>query len=155
MAGIIFAKFTVPRNRGQTIYFSKNAVISLRNGMLQLMCRITDLRKYSLLDARVTVSCFECYDWNFFWYDSTSKMPLNKKWKSRGGRLRILDYKGYKQYFFFFLISHFRFWTDKRPVMYYLKVPQLQKVTVETFVHKLERQYLINLNELLKIEWLH
>jgi potassium inwardly-rectifying channel subfamily J len=62
MAGIIFAKFTVPRNRGQTIYFSKNAVISLRNGMLQLMCRITDLRKYSLLDARVTVSCFECYD---------------------------------------------------------------------------------------------
>jgi hypothetical protein len=55
MAGIIFAKFTIPRNRGQTIYFSKNAVISLRNGVLQLMCRITDLRKYSLLDARVMV----------------------------------------------------------------------------------------------------
>jgi potassium inwardly-rectifying channel subfamily J len=56
MAGIIFAKFTVPRNRGQTIVFSKNAVISLRNGALHLMCRITDFRKYSLLDARVQVN---------------------------------------------------------------------------------------------------
>jgi hypothetical protein len=58
MAGIIFAKFTVPRNRGQTIVFSKNAVISMRNGILYLMCRITDLRKYSLLDARVMVTFF-------------------------------------------------------------------------------------------------
>jgi hypothetical protein len=55
MAGIIFAKFTVPMNRGQTIVFSKNAVISMRNGALYLMCRITDLRRYSLVDARVQV----------------------------------------------------------------------------------------------------
>ena len=56
MAGIIFAKFTVPRNRGQTIVFSKNAVISLRNGALHLMFRITDLRKFSLLGATVQVT---------------------------------------------------------------------------------------------------
>ena len=31
-AGIIFAKFTMPRKRGQTVIFSKNAVITLRNG---------------------------------------------------------------------------------------------------------------------------
>jgi potassium inwardly-rectifying channel subfamily J len=53
MAGIIFAKFTVPRKRGQTIVYSKNAVITLRNGCLYLICRITDLRKSSLLEAHV------------------------------------------------------------------------------------------------------
>ena len=53
MAGIIFAKFTVPRTRGQTIIFSKNAVISMRNGCLYLMCRVSDLRKTSLLEAHV------------------------------------------------------------------------------------------------------
>jgi len=37
MAGIIFAKFTVPRNRGQTIVFSKNAAITMRNGSLYLV----------------------------------------------------------------------------------------------------------------------
>jgi hypothetical protein len=53
MAGIIFAKFTVPRNRGETIIFSKNAVISMRNGSLYLMCRVSDLRKAGLLEAHV------------------------------------------------------------------------------------------------------
>eukprot|EP00095_Tigriopus_kingsejongensis_P004647 maker-scaffold29_size597861-snap-gene-3.9 protein:Tk04647 transcript:maker-scaffold29_size597861-snap-gene-3.9-mRNA-1 annotation:"g protein-activated inward rectifier potassium channel 3-like isoform x3" len=53
MAGIIFAKFTVPRNRGETIMFSKNAVITLRNGALMILCRISDLRKASLLEAHV------------------------------------------------------------------------------------------------------
>lgn len=53
MAGIIFAKFTVPRNRGETIMFSKNAVITMRNGALMILCRISDLRKASLLEAHV------------------------------------------------------------------------------------------------------
>ena len=53
MAGIIFAKFTVPRKRGQTIVFSKNAVITQRNGSLYLICRVCDLRKSSLLEAHV------------------------------------------------------------------------------------------------------
>ncbi len=53
MAGIIFAKFTIPRARGQTIIFSKNAVVTMRNGELFLLVRITDLRKYSLLEAHV------------------------------------------------------------------------------------------------------
>ena len=53
MAGIIFAKFTVPRKRGQTIVFSKNAVITQRNGALYLICRVCDLRKSSLLEAHV------------------------------------------------------------------------------------------------------
>ena len=53
MAGIIFAKFTVPRKRGQTLVFSKNAVITQRNGALYLICRVCDLRKSSLLEAHV------------------------------------------------------------------------------------------------------
>ena len=53
MAGIIFAKFTVPRARGETIIFSKNAVITMRNGALMILCRISDLRRASLLEAHV------------------------------------------------------------------------------------------------------
>ena len=53
MAGIIFAKFTVPRARGETIVYSKNAVITIRNGALYLLCRVSDLRKSSLLEAHI------------------------------------------------------------------------------------------------------
>ena len=53
LAGIVFAKFTVPRKRGSTIVFSKNAVITMRNGALYLITRVCDLRKSSLLEAHV------------------------------------------------------------------------------------------------------
>ena len=45
MAGIVFAKFTKPANRAETILFSKNALISMRNGSFYLLCRIGDLRR--------------------------------------------------------------------------------------------------------------
>ena len=45
MAGIVFAKFTKPTNRAETILFSKNALVSLRNGSYFLLCRIGDLRQ--------------------------------------------------------------------------------------------------------------
>ena len=44
MAGIVFAKFTKPANRAETLLFSKNALITMRNGSFYLMCRIADLR---------------------------------------------------------------------------------------------------------------
>ena len=44
MAGIVFAKFTKPTMRAETILFSKNALITLRNGSYYLVCRIADLR---------------------------------------------------------------------------------------------------------------
>ena len=59
MAGIIFAKFTVPRARGETIVYSKNAVITMRNGALYLLCRVSDLRKSSLLEAHVRMVCIK------------------------------------------------------------------------------------------------
>ena len=37
MAGIVFAKFTKPTNRAETILFSKNALISLPNGSYFLL----------------------------------------------------------------------------------------------------------------------
>ena len=53
MARIIFAKFTVSRKQGQTLVFSKNAVITMRNGSLYLISRVCDLRKSALLEAHV------------------------------------------------------------------------------------------------------
>ena len=44
MAGIVFAKFTKPTKRAETILFSKNALITLRNGNFYICCRIGDLR---------------------------------------------------------------------------------------------------------------
>ena len=43
MAGIVFAKFTKPTHRGETIMFSRNALISRRNGDLYLMVRLAHL----------------------------------------------------------------------------------------------------------------
>jgi len=54
MAGIVFAKFTKPSHRGETIMFSKNALISLRNGSLYLMVRLTDLRPSHLIECHVS-----------------------------------------------------------------------------------------------------
>ena len=56
MAGIIFAKFTVPAARSETIIFSKNAAITIRNGALCLLCRVADLRENSLLEAHVRMN---------------------------------------------------------------------------------------------------
>jgi len=54
MAGIVFAKFTKPTMRAETILFSKNALICLRNGSFYLCCRIGDLRPTHLLESHVS-----------------------------------------------------------------------------------------------------
>merc|ERR1719370_34858 len=54
MAGIVFAKFTKPTHRGETIMFSKNALISRRNGNLYLMVRLADLRPSHLIECHVS-----------------------------------------------------------------------------------------------------
>ncbi len=71
LTGIIFARFTLPAKRAQAVVFSKNALISVRNGVLNLLVQvrfvslpklfkflynlllqITDLRKTPLIDCR-------------------------------------------------------------------------------------------------------
>ena len=54
MAGIVFAKFTKPTHRGETIMFSKNALISRRNGNLYLLVRLGDLRASHLIGCHVS-----------------------------------------------------------------------------------------------------
>lgn len=54
MAGIVFAKFTKPTMRAETILFSKNALITVRNGSMYLVCRIADLRQTQLLESHVS-----------------------------------------------------------------------------------------------------
>lgn len=54
MVGILFAKFTKPTMRGETILFSKNALISMRNGSLYLLVRIGDLRQTHLVESHIS-----------------------------------------------------------------------------------------------------
>jgi potassium inwardly-rectifying channel subfamily J len=53
MVGVVFAKLSRPKKRAQTLVFSKNAVISQRDGRPFLMFRVGDMRSRS--------SLFECH----------------------------------------------------------------------------------------------
>lgn len=51
--GIVFAKMTRPKNRTQTLLFSRHAVICQRDGELTLMFRVGDMRKSHIIGANV------------------------------------------------------------------------------------------------------
>ena len=53
MVGVVFAKLSRPKKRSETLMFSKNAVISLRDGRLCLICRVGDMRKSHIVEAHV------------------------------------------------------------------------------------------------------
>ncbi|KAK9882980.1 hypothetical protein WA026_001194 [Henosepilachna vigintioctopunctata] len=53
MIGVIYAKLTRPKHRTQTLLFSRNAVISQRDGSLCLMFRVGDMRKSHIINANV------------------------------------------------------------------------------------------------------
>lgn len=53
MIGIVFAKLTRPKNRAQTLLFSKNAIINQRDRNLCLIFRIGNTRKSRILDVSV------------------------------------------------------------------------------------------------------
>jgi potassium inwardly-rectifying channel subfamily J len=53
MVGIVFAKLSRPKKRSETLMFSKNCVINLRDGRLCLMCRVADMRKSHIVEAHV------------------------------------------------------------------------------------------------------
>lgn len=58
MLGLIFAKLSRPRNRAETILFSRHAVVALRDGKMCLMFRVGDVRKSQILEAHVRVHLF-------------------------------------------------------------------------------------------------
>ena len=53
MAGLVFAKLSRPIKRGQTIIFSKNAVICQRDGQRYMLFRIADTRKSRLVTTLI------------------------------------------------------------------------------------------------------
>lgn len=53
MVGIVFAKMTRPKQRTQTLLFSRNAVICQRDGELALMFRVGDMRKSHIIGANI------------------------------------------------------------------------------------------------------
>lgn len=53
MVGIVFAKMARPKQRAQTLLFSRNAVVCLRDGELCLMFRVGDMRKSHIIGATI------------------------------------------------------------------------------------------------------
>ncbi|XP_039754586.1 G protein-activated inward rectifier potassium channel 3 isoform X1 [Pararge aegeria] len=53
MVGIVFAKMSRPKKRAQTLLYSRNAVICLRDGQLCLMFRVGDMRKSHIVEAHI------------------------------------------------------------------------------------------------------
>ncbi|KAJ3645150.1 hypothetical protein Zmor_022834 [Zophobas morio] len=53
MVGVVFAKLSRPKKRTQTLLFSRNAVISHRDGVPCLMLRVGDMRKSHIIEAHV------------------------------------------------------------------------------------------------------
>uniref|UniRef100_A0A8C3GA74 ATP-sensitive inward rectifier potassium channel 14 n=1 Tax=Cyclopterus lumpus TaxID=8103 RepID=A0A8C3GA74_CYCLU len=61
MIGTIMAKMARPKKRNQTLVFSKNAVIALRDGKLCLMWRVGNLRKSHIVEAHVRAQLIRSY----------------------------------------------------------------------------------------------
>ncbi|XP_051571803.1 ATP-sensitive inward rectifier potassium channel 12-like [Myxocyprinus asiaticus] len=53
MIGTIMAKMARPKKRNQTLLFSENAVIALRDGKLCLMWRVGNLRRSHIVEAHI------------------------------------------------------------------------------------------------------
>uniref|UniRef100_H2YUD3 G protein-activated inward rectifier potassium channel 3 n=1 Tax=Ciona savignyi TaxID=51511 RepID=H2YUD3_CIOSA len=53
MIGLIMAKISRPKKRAETLMFSNNAVINMRDGQLCLMIRVGNLRKSHLVEATI------------------------------------------------------------------------------------------------------
>lgn len=61
MVGIVFAKMTRPKQRTQTLLFSKFAVICQRDSFLTLMFRVGDIRKSHIIGANVRAQLIRSY----------------------------------------------------------------------------------------------
>lgn len=55
IVGMVFAKFSRPKKRQQTLMFSRNAIVCLRDGKLCLMFRVGNMRKSPVISAQITL----------------------------------------------------------------------------------------------------
>uniref|UniRef100_A0A3Q2E2C4 Potassium inwardly rectifying channel subfamily J member 4 n=1 Tax=Cyprinodon variegatus TaxID=28743 RepID=A0A3Q2E2C4_CYPVA len=61
MIGTIMAKMVRPKKRAQTLLFSHNAVIALRDGKLCLMWRLGNMRKSHIVEAHVRAQLIKAH----------------------------------------------------------------------------------------------
>ncbi|KAL4658038.1 inward rectifier potassium channel 4-like [Arapaima gigas] len=61
MIGTVMAKMARPKKRNQTLLFSQNAVVALRDGKLCLMWRVGNLRKSHIVEAHVRAQLIRPY----------------------------------------------------------------------------------------------
>lgn len=55
IVGMVFSKFSRPKKRQQTLMFSQNAIICLRDGKFCLMFRVGDMRKSTVIGAQISL----------------------------------------------------------------------------------------------------
>jgi potassium inwardly-rectifying channel subfamily J len=53
MVGVVFAKISRPKKRTETLIWSREAVICLRDGQMALQCRVGDMRKSHIVEAHI------------------------------------------------------------------------------------------------------
>lgn len=91
MIGTIMAKMARPKKRNQTLMFSKNAVISLRDGRLCLMWRVGNLRRSHIVEAHVRAQLIRSYVTEEGEFIPLEQMDLNVGYDEGTDRLFLVS----------------------------------------------------------------
>ncbi|XP_055008722.1 uncharacterized protein LOC110162437 [Boleophthalmus pectinirostris] len=91
MIGTIMAKMARPKKRNQTLMFSKNAVISLRDGKMCLMWRVGNLRKSHIVEAHVRAQLIRSYVTEEGEFIPLEQMDLNVGYDEGTDRLFLVS----------------------------------------------------------------
>uniref|UniRef100_A0AAQ5ZHM6 ATP-sensitive inward rectifier potassium channel 14 n=1 Tax=Amphiprion ocellaris TaxID=80972 RepID=A0AAQ5ZHM6_AMPOC len=91
MIGTIMAKMARPKKRNQTLMFSKNAVIALRDGKLCLMWRVGNLRRSHIVEAHVRAQLIRSYTTAEGEFIPLEQMDLNVGYDEGTDRLFLVS----------------------------------------------------------------
>ncbi|KAF6722977.1 ATP-sensitive inward rectifier potassium channel 12 [Oryzias melastigma] len=91
MIGTIMAKMARPKKRNQTLMFSKNAVITLRDSKLCLMWRVGNLRKSHIVEAHVRAQLIRSYVTEEGEFIPLEQMDLNVGYDEGTDRLFLVS----------------------------------------------------------------
>ncbi|XP_073350654.1 ATP-sensitive inward rectifier potassium channel 12 [Pagrus major] len=91
MIGTIMAKMARPKKRNQTLMFSKNAVIAMRDGKLCLMWRVGNLRRSHIVEAHVRAQLIRSYVTSEGEFIPLEQMDLNVGYDEGTDRLFLVS----------------------------------------------------------------
>uniref|UniRef100_A0A3B5AZJ0 ATP-sensitive inward rectifier potassium channel 14 n=1 Tax=Stegastes partitus TaxID=144197 RepID=A0A3B5AZJ0_9TELE len=91
MIGTIMAKMARPKKRNQTLMFSKNAVIAMRDGKLCLMWRVGNLRRSHIVEAHVRAQLIRSYTTAEGEFIPLEQMDLNVGYDEGTDRLFLVS----------------------------------------------------------------